>query len=283
MKKMIGLMALVVMMASCAKTTPQDVEKILMDNPEILFKVMESNPQKFIQAAQNSARKAGPQRGQGEQDEQSQIEAEFKNPKQATIQEYRLVGAKDAPITIVEYTDLQCPFCSRGAATLSELMKMYEGKVKVIIKHLPLPMHPQAKPAAAYYEAIALSSGTEKAHEWSNEIFKNQNKLQGPDVDKFMDATAKAMKIDVKKVRATLKSKATEIEDQIQADSQEAQKFGFQGTPGFLVNGVSLKGAYPVPMFKQIIDRHLNGGSKPGAALPPGQPAAAAPAGPTGK
>jgi protein-disulfide isomerase len=268
MKKMIGVMALVLLTVGCTKTTSQDVEKILLDNPDILFKVMENNPEKFIKTAQNAARKAGPQGRGGEQDEMAQMEAEFKSPKQAEIQEARVVGPKDAPITIVEYTDLQCPFCARGAATLSEISKMYEGKVKVVIKHLPLPMHPQAKPAAAYYEAISMSAGVEQAHAWSYEVFKQQNKLQGPDWDKFMDSVAKGLKIDVKKVRATLKSKATEIEDQIQADAMEAQKFGFQGTPGFLINGVSLRGAYPVPMFKQVIDRHLNGGAKAGTAQP---------------
>lgn len=259
MKKLIGLMALVLMMVGCNKsTTKEDVEKILSDNPDILFKVMENNPDKFIQTAQNAARKARPQPGQGREDEQAQLEAEFKNPKNPQVEESRLVGSKDAPITIVEYTDLQCPFCARGAATLSELVKMYEGKVKIVIKHLPLPMHPQAKPAAAYYEAIALSTSPAKAYEWGNEVFKKQNELKGPELDKFMDSVAKGLKIDVKKVRATLKSKATEIEDRITADTQEAQQYGFQGTPGFLINGVSLRGAYPLPMFKQIIDRHLS-------------------------
>jgi protein-disulfide isomerase len=268
MKKVIGLMAVMAMMAGCNKVTSQDVEKILNDNPDIVFKVMENNPEKFIKSAQTAARKAHPQPG-GEQDEQAQIEAEFKNPKVAEIQEARLVGPKDAPITIVEYTDLQCPFCARGAATLTELSKMYDGKVKLLIKHLPLPMHPQAKPAATYYQAVAMTAGEAKAHDWSFEIFKNQQKLQGPEADKVFDATAKALKIDLKKVHAAMKAKATEIEDQIQADTAEAQKFGFQGTPGFLINGVSLRGAYPLPMFKQIIDRHLSGGSKPGAAAQP--------------
>src|SRR5690606_32107394 len=104
MKKLIGLMAMVLMVAGCSKTTPEDVAKILNDNPDILFKVMENNAEKFIKSAQTAAQKARPQRGGGE-DEQAQLEAEFKNPKNPAVVESRLVGAKEATVTIVEYTD----------------------------------------------------------------------------------------------------------------------------------------------------------------------------------
>lgn len=260
MKKLIMVMALLGLTAAgCSKKpTAEDIGEVLKASPDIVFQLMEDNPEKFIKSAQNAARKARPQQA----GPMENLEAELKNPKQPQIDESLLVGAKDAPITIVEYTDHECPFCARGAGTLSELLKMYDGKVKILIKHLPLPMHPHARLAAQYYEAVKKVSGVAKAHEWSMAIFKSQDKFrQGPaDVDKFLDATAKEVKVDAKKVRGVLKDKKAlaEIDAQINADTEEAQKFGFQGTPGFLINGVSLKGAYPVPMFKQVIDRVLS-------------------------
>ena len=84
--------------------------------------------------------------------EKNRMEEEFKNPKKPEIGDNRVIfGTKGAPITIVEYSDFQCPYCSKGYNTIKEVMAEYKGKVQVIYKHLPLDFHPEALPAAKYF------------------------------------------------------------------------------------------------------------------------------------
>ncbi|NBT58846.1 hypothetical protein EBT16_08700 [bacterium] len=89
--------------------------------------------------------------------EAQQREDEFKSPKKPKLSKDRAVlGSLSSPIIIVAYSDFQCPYCSRGANTIEEVRKKYGKKVAFVFKHLPLPFHPMAQPAAEYFEAIAL-------------------------------------------------------------------------------------------------------------------------------
>jgi protein-disulfide isomerase len=138
---------------------------------------------------------------------------------------------------------------------------MYGDKVRVVFKHLPLDFHPMAMPAAKYFEAIALQDAG-KAEKFHDEVFSNQTKLN-QEGEKFLKATAKKVGANLAKVEKDLSAES--IMTRIKADQEEAKKFEFSGTPGFLINGVSLKGAYPAPEFKKIIDRWLakaDGGAK---------------------
>jgi protein-disulfide isomerase len=130
---------------------------------------------------------------------------------------------------------------------------MYGDKVRVIFKHLPLDFHPMAMPAAKWFEAIAKQD-RKKAAKFHDYVFENQKDLnQGG--EKFLKDAAKKVGADVKKAEKDMNSEA--VQKQIATDMEEAKKFEFSGTPGFLINGVSLRGAYPAPEFKKIIDRHL--------------------------
>jgi protein-disulfide isomerase len=130
-----------------------------------------------------------------------------------------------------------------------ELMAKYKGKIRFAYKHLPLSFHPQAMPAAQYYEAILLQS-PEKAWEFHDEIYKNQRKLQNGEA--FFKELAKKLKVDMVKLAKDVKSEA--VQKHIDADIAEAGKFGFQGTPGFLLNGIPVKGAYPASHFDGLIE-----------------------------
>lgn len=234
-----------------------EVESILKANPDIVFKLIEENPEKFIQAVQKASQKARPQ--QQAKGPDTTIEDGFKNPMKPVVEESRVLGTKDAKILIVEYTDFECPFCSRGSNTIQEVKKLYGDKVKVLIKHLPLPFHKNAKSAAYYFEAIKASHSLETAHKWSYAVFKKQSRFQDSEVRSFYEAEAKELKIDTKKVEAILANptKMRDIDDIIQKDLAEAKEFDIQGTPGYLINGVPLKGAYPLEVFQQVIEKHL--------------------------
>lgn len=242
-------------MASCAPTAKQLKEAIEKD-PSIVFVAIEKDPAKFIEIVNKAAQDA--QRVAGEKSQEAEKKArdeEFKNPLKPELQEGRVIfGKKDAPITIFEYSDFQCPYCSRGYQTVRQVEKEYGDKVKIVFKHLPLDFHPLAMPAAKYFEAIAKQSH-EKAEKFHNELFENQAAMKDKG-EKLFTETAKKLGVDMKKLTTDLNDET--ISKRIAADMEEAKKFNMSGTPGFIINGVSLRGAYPFSEFKQIIDQHLS-------------------------
>ena len=243
------------LLASCAPNAKQLKEAIEKD-PSIVFAAIEKAPDKFIEIvmkAQQNAQKVAGERAQDE--EKKQREDEFKNPIKPVIDESRVIfGNKSAPITIVEFSDFECSYCSRGFATVEQIRKEYGDKVRVVFKHLPLDFHPLAMPAARYFEAIGLQDHA-KAEKFHHIVFENQGQLKNKG-EAFFKETAKKVGADLKKVEADLKSEI--VTKRIEADMEEAKKFNFSGTPGFIINGVSLKGAYPAAAFKEIIDRQLS-------------------------
>ncbi len=240
--------------AGCTPSKDQ-LKKMVEDNPEIVFGAIEKNPKKFLEVVNKAASKAREEEESiAAADEGKARDAEFANPKVPVINENRaFVGKKDAKVTIVEYSDFQCPFCRRGSANMDEVAKAYPDQVRIFFKNLPLTdIHPQAMIASQYFEAIALQSG-EKANKFKQLVFEEQGKLK--DGEKFLKELAKKVGADVAK--AAKDAKSPEVAKTIKEDTDEARKFEFNGTPGYLVNGVSVRGAYPVEEFKKIIDRHL--------------------------
>lgn len=248
MKSRILMVLALVIATAC--TSKEDLKKMMKENPEIITEAIEANPEKFIDALNNAVKVA--QEGQGkkrEEDEKKALEESFNNPLVAEIRsDESFRGNASAPITLIEYSDFECPFCSRGYTTVMELMKKYEGKIRFAYKHLPLSFHPQAMPAAQYYEAIRLQS-PEKAWKFHDAIYSNQRALQNG--EKFLKEEAKKVGADMAKLAKDVKSEA--VQKRIDADMAEAAKFGFQGTPGFLLNGVPVKGAYPTQHFDDLI------------------------------
>ncbi len=249
MKKSIFLVAALALATAC--TSKDDLKKMIKENPEIITDAIEAHPDKFITALNNAVKKA--QEGEGkkrEEDEKKVLEESFNKPLTAEIRsDENIRGNKDAPITLIEYSDFECPFCSRGYNTVMELMQKYEGKIRFMYKHLPLSFHPQAMPAAQYYEAIRLQS-PEKAWQFHDRVYKDQRKLQNGEA--FLKGLAKELKVDMNKLAKDIKS--DEVQKRIDSDMAEAAKYGFQGTPGFLLNGIPVKGAYPTSHFDGLIE-----------------------------
>ncbi len=154
-------------------------------------------------------------------------------------------GPADAKITIVEFSDFQCPYCKRGKDNMEQVMKMFPNDVKIVFKQLPLSFHSKAKPAAK----AALAAGKQgKFWEMHDLFFDNQGQLG----DQYFEDKAKELGLDIEKFKADMAS--PEIEAQIEAESKLAAESGISGTPGFFVNGVAVKGAYPPEHFKGIIE-----------------------------
>ena len=161
-------------------------------------------------------------------------------------------GNPAAPVAIVEFTDFQCPYCSNGARTVSAMMEKYEGKIKLIVKHYPLPFHPVALPAALYFEGIAAQS-SDKAWQFYDDLFANPGQLSaGEDV---LKQVAAELGVDMQKLEKDVRS--PETYKKIAADKQEFEQAKFDGVPVFIINGTALVGAQPPQVFIQVIEAAL--------------------------
>lgn len=242
---------LFLMSCTSDKAMKDQIAKVLKENPTILTEAIEKNPAEFITALQNASKNAQEVMGkQKEAEEKKQLEESFNNPLVAEIRADEAIrGAKDAPITLVEYSDFECPFCTRGAETVNALLKKYEGKIRLVYKHLPLSFHDKAMISAQYFESIRIQDNN-KAFLFHDEIFKNQARLK--EGTAFLDSAAKKVGANMVKLKKDLNSDA--VKNRIAADIEEAGKFGMQGTPGFLLNGVPVRGAYPAEYFTSLID-----------------------------
>ena len=163
-------------------------------------------------------------------------------------------GPANAPVTIVAWSDFECPFCSRVVPTLKALEEEYKGKIKVAFKHQPLPFHPNAKPAAA---AAMAAHEQGKFWEMHDKLFANQRALDRASLEKY----AQELNLDMGKFKAALDS--GKYNEMIEADSAEGSRVGANGTPTFFINGRTLVGAQPIEAFKRVIDEELKKG--PGA------------------
>jgi protein-disulfide isomerase len=157
-------------------------------------------------------------------------------------------GPQNASVTIVEFSDFQCPFCNRVNPTLKKIQSDYGDKVKVAFKHLPLAFH--AKAPAAHKAAVAADQQG-KFWEMHDKIFANQAEMSPA---KYVE-WAGELGLDVEKFKKDLAS--DEIAKQVDADKLEAAKLGVTGTPAFFINGRYLSGAQPFEAFKVIIDDEL--------------------------
>ena len=165
-------------------------------------------------------------------------------------------GPADAKVTIVEFSDFQCPFCSRGYQILEEqVMKEYEGKVRLFFKHLPLKsIHPWAEGAAIGTECAADQNG-EAFWKMYHAVFKGQRELNQDNLKAKLVEFAKGAGLDEEKFTQCYDTKATQ--PRIETDLAEAAAVGANSTPTFFINGRRLEGAQPLENFKAIIDEEL--------------------------
>ncbi len=181
-----------------------------------------------------------------EQQEAQRMEEQFSNPVKIDIAGSPVTGNPNASITVVEFSDFQCPFCKRGNQVMKDLLKEYPDDVKVVFKHLPLPFHQQAKPAAV---ASLAAHEQGKFWEFHDELFENQESLTE---EKFIEIATK-LEMDVDKFKEDLKSE--KFEKKVADDMAVATQLGVRGTPGFFVNGVQVRGARPLPYFKELVEK----------------------------
>ncbi len=158
-------------------------------------------------------------------------------------------GNFDAPVTLVEFSDFECPFCERVFPTLNKILSDYQGKVRLVYKYFPLNFHPNAQKAA---EAAECASEQGKFWEYHDKLFANQP--SGFGIDKFKQ-WAKDLGLNAAQFNSCLDS--GKYAQKVQQDFQEGQQKGVNGTPATFVNGQLVSGAQPYNVFKQAIDNLL--------------------------
>ncbi|MGE0614193.1 MAG: DsbA family protein [Bacteriovoracia bacterium] len=160
-------------------------------------------------------------------------------------------GNKTAPVSIIAFSDFQCPYCSKAADTVDQIRKKYRGKVKIAFKHFPLSFHKDAMPAAIASMCVN-EQNSDKFWKFHDVTFKNQSALSPADLDKY----AKESGADMGKFKACMDSK--KYEGLVKKDMEYGDKLGVRSTPTFFVNGELISGAVPIEEFSQTIDDALN-------------------------
>ncbi|HRG95848.1 MAG TPA: thioredoxin domain-containing protein, partial [Polyangiaceae bacterium] len=161
-------------------------------------------------------------------------------------------GDRDAPVTIVEFSDLQCPFCSRAEKTLTQLKGEYgPQKLRVVWKNQPLSFHANAQPAAEAAQVVFEKKGATAFWEFQRLAFENQTSLERGSYVRW------ATGLGVEEPSFTLALDAHQGRYKIQQDQDVAKRVGAVGTPTFFINGLRLAGAQPIESFRKLIDPEL--------------------------
>jgi protein-disulfide isomerase len=165
-------------------------------------------------------------------------------------------GPADAKVTVVEYSDFQCPFCSRVYTTLErDVLTSYGDKVRFVFKNFPLKaIHPWAEDAALASEC-AFQQGNDQFWTMYNGLFAKQGEINRENLKDKVSEVGKAGGLDVDKLQECLAGKQSQAA--VDADVKEAGTLGVTSTPTFFINGRKLSGALSPADFKQAIDREL--------------------------
>jgi protein-disulfide isomerase len=236
------------------KISDADVEKFIKDrqipkdqvNPEIKTRIVE-----FLTV---EAKKSAVDKWISEKTKKNPVEIYIQKPTlpmfDVNVGDAPFKGGADAKVTIVEYSDFQCPFCSKGAVILTDLEKKYGNKIKIAFKHYPLPFHAQAR-LAAEASMCANEQGSKFFWKMHDAMFADQSKL---DKDNLI-ATAKKAGVKEADFKTCLES--AKFKTRVDADVTEGGTLGIKSTPTFFVNGKLISGAQPTEVFSEVIDEEL--------------------------
>ena len=190
-----------------------------------------------------------------EQTKKNQVEVYLSKPRRPTFPveagNAPSFGDKDAKVTIVEFSDFQCPFCAKGADLLKQIKQKYGKKVRVAFKNFPLPFHNHAE-AAAVASLCANEQSSDTFWKLHDEMFANQDSLDNEGLKKL----AKKAGANVEKFQACLGE--NKYLAQVKSDIEEGRKIGVKSTPTFFINGQLVNGAQPMAVFTEIIDEEMS-------------------------
>jgi protein-disulfide isomerase len=161
-------------------------------------------------------------------------------------------GAPLAPVTVVEFADIECPFCSDGHFTVDELKRQYgPERLRVVFKHLPLDIHPSALRAAFAAQSVRDLGGSERFFQYIGVLFNHQRELDQAHLGHW------AEEIGISPDTLLSRMHEPAVLNSIRADVALADQLRINGTPAFRVNGIGLVGSVPIEAFEEPIEREL--------------------------
>lgn len=183
----------------------------------------------------------------GEEGEQEDTKTVWKVP----VGKSPVKGPAGALVTIIEFSDFQCPYCKKVEDSLAKVFAQYQGKVRLVWKNEPLPFHPRATPAAVVTLEARAKNGDKGFWDAHDKLFESQPKLEDAD----LETVSKALGLDWTKVKDAIEN--DKYDDAIDEDVQLGARVQANGTPHFFINGRRLVGAQPVESFSKVIDEEV--------------------------
>jgi protein-disulfide isomerase len=201
----------------------------------------------YVEMSKENFKAPAPKKDDEEGEEKEDTKTVWKVP----VGNSPILGKKDAPVTLIEFSDFQCPYCKKVEDTLKKVKETYGDKVRLVWKHEPLPFHPRAEPAAELTLEARSQKGDKGFWDAHDKLFEIQPKLEDADLEK----AAGELGLNVDKVKAAIKDK--KYKKEIDADAELGEDVQASGTPHFFVNGRRLVGAQPFEKFQKIIDEEV--------------------------
>lgn len=189
-----------------------------------------------------------------QQAQAGQVAANTGEPVDVSIDDDAIKGDKNAPVTIVEFSDYECPFCVRFYQnTLPQIVTDYidTGKVRMVFRDFPLGFHRMARSSSIAAECARDQKGDEMYYEYHDKMYDNQSALSVESLKKW----AGELGLNQSEFDDCLDSE--KFGDEIDKDFADGQSYGVTGTPAFFINGRKISGAQPFSVFKTIIDEEL--------------------------
>ncbi len=180
--------------------------------------------------------------------------ANANEPVDVSLDDDAMKGDKDAPVTIVEFSDFECPFCSRFyKGALPELISKYvdTGKVKFVYRDFPLSFHANSKIASMAAECAKDQGGDKAYYLYHNKLYENQQSFGIESFKKW----AGEQGLNQAKFDKCLDDE--KFKDEVEKDFAEGQSYGVTGTPAFFINGRKISGAQPFSVFETIVEEEL--------------------------
>lgn len=235
-------LAMAVSATAFAAVTKEDLLKALKDNPDIILDFLREHKIELYDIVDQGIK------AKRDEEIKTRRQAELAKPLTPVVDAARvLLGKPDAPVTVVEYSDFLCSYCVRGAKTIDALVAAHPGEIRLVFKHMAGDANSQL--AALYYEAILLQD-RDKAKKFHDLVFAAQEEVTKSKED-ALKKLAREVKADMARLAADIKGK--ELLERLNADDKESRQFGFQGTPTYVVNGLSIRGAQPLQEFEEVI------------------------------
>jgi protein-disulfide isomerase len=185
--------------------------------------------------------------------------------KSIHLEDRPTMGSANAPVTIIEFADFECPFCARAFGTLETMVHTtYKDKIKVLYKNYPLNSHPWAIRAALGAECARLQN-PEAFWDFARDYYTSQGSITLQNIDDHIHATAKRLNLDVPTLDACMAGKAAK--ERVEQDQKDGTLVGVQSTPTLFVNGVRVVGLPEEKAFDWVVTQQLNESGKGGQEM----------------